>query len=172
MSVSVPRGFTLLELMVTITILAIVAGIGVPSFISTVENNRAQTASNNFFLSIIQARSEAVKRNQPVVLCKSSDGASCTTSGGWEQGWIAFVSTDATLDAGEPIFASYSAVSGNTTLRAVNGTDDTLSILSDGTTGFTEVFNICVDNDVDRGRTIDIAVTGRPSRELGASQCP
>ena len=166
------RGFTLLELVTTIAILAIVAGIGVPSFISTIQNNRVQAAANDFFLSIIQARSEAVKRNQAVVLCKSDDGASCTNAGGWEQGWIAFVSTDTTLDAGEPIFASYGALNGSTTLRAVNGSDDTLSILSDGSTGFNEVFNICVNTDTSRGRNIDISVTGRPARELGATQCP
>ena len=166
------RGFTLLELMVTIAILAIVAGIGVPSFIRTIENNRVQTAANNFFLSIIQARNEAVKRNAQVVLCKSDDGTGCVTSGDWEQGWIGFVSEDTTLDSGEPIFAVYDSLPNNATLRAVNGSDDTFVILSNGSTGFSEVFNVCIDADTGRGRTIDISVTGRPAREIGATQCP
>ena len=166
------RGFTLLELMVTIAILAIVAGVGVPSFVRTIENNRVQSAANNFFLSIIQARNEAVKRNAQVVLCKSDDGTACVTTGDWEQGWIGFVSSDTTLDSGEPIFAVYDALPGSTTLRAVNGSDDTLTILSDGTTGFAEVFNVCIDTDTERGRSVDISVTGRPAREIEATQCP
>jgi type IV fimbrial biogenesis protein FimT len=166
------RGFTLLELMVTIAIMAIVAGLAAPSFVLTIENNRVQTAANNFFLSVIQARNEAVKRNQPVVLCKSANGTSCTSSGDWEQGWIAFVSEDATLDAGEPIFAAYGKLPGEITLRAANGSDDTLSILSDGSTGFAEVFNVCTGSDVERGRSVDISVTGRPARELEATECP
>lgn len=168
------RGFTLLELMVTIAILAIVAGLSTPSFLRTIENNRAATASNDFALAIIQARSEAVKRNQPVAICKSSDGATCTNSDDWEQGWISFVDVDgdSILDGGDTIFAQHEALDGNTTLRAVNGTDSVLPILSDGTTGFLEVFDICVDTDTSRGRSIDLAVTGRPSRDVGATQCP
>ena len=166
------RGFTVLELMTTIAILAVVAGFGIPTFVTSIENTRAQTGANDFLLSIVQARNEAVKRNKSVVICKSSTGTGCASSGGWEQGWMSFVSTNATYESGEEIFASHLGLSGGTTLRAVSGHDDTLFFLSDGSTGFTETFNVCVDDDTSRGRSIDISVTGRPSRDTEATQCP
>lgn len=167
------RGFTLLELMITIAVAAIVAGIAVPSFQSLIENNRVQTQANTFFTSLIAARSEAVKRNHPVVLCKSADGASCTTGNNWEQGWLSFADADAdsVLDTGEDILQSYPSAPA-ITIRAVNGADDLLAYLSDGTVAAAETFNICTDSDTTRGRQIIITVTGRPSRDLGATACP
>jgi type IV fimbrial biogenesis protein FimT len=46
--------------------------------------------SNAFLSQLHLARSEAIKRNQRVAMCKSSDGALCADSGGWDQGWIVF----------------------------------------------------------------------------------
>jgi type IV fimbrial biogenesis protein FimT len=52
-----------------------------------------------------RARSEAIHRNARVLLCKSVDGASCATTGGYEQGWIVFqdANSNAALDAGEAV---------------------------------------------------------------------
>ncbi len=79
-------GFTLIELMVVISILAILLGIGVPSFRATIEGNRITTVANDLVGALQFARSEAVKRGTNVTLCSSSDQATC--SGAWADGWV------------------------------------------------------------------------------------
>ena len=103
------RGFTLIELIITVAIVAILLAIGVPSFQEMMRNNRVAAHTNDRLSSLNLARSEAIKRGVRVSLCKSSDGLSCATTGDWTQGWIVFVDTDndATVDAGENIPVSY-----------------------------------------------------------------
>ena len=80
------RGFTLIELVVTLTVAAILLAIAVPSFYDATLGSKLASYANNFVASVSLARSEAIKRNAAVTLCASSDGASCA-SGGWEQGF-------------------------------------------------------------------------------------
>jgi type IV fimbrial biogenesis protein FimT len=73
-------GFTLIELMVTLTVVAIMAGIGVPSFKSFIAGQKVKTASYDLMTSLMLARSEAVKRNTGVALTPDSATA-------WGGGW-------------------------------------------------------------------------------------
>lgn len=81
-------GFTLVELMIVIAILAVLAVIALPAFDSFILGSRLRTHSNDFAAAARLARSEALKRNGQVQLCMSADGATCTTAGSWEQGWL------------------------------------------------------------------------------------
>jgi len=98
-------GFTLIELMVAVTILAVLAMLAAPSFNEAILSNRLASYANTFMASAQLARSEAIKRNATVVMCRSADGASCATDGGWQQGWILWrdADNDDTVDAGEVI---------------------------------------------------------------------
>jgi len=87
------RAFTLIELMVTLTVLAILLVVAVPSFDGIRLSNRLTSYATELLASSQLARTEAIKRNAPVTLCVSSNGTSCATSGGWESGWIVLSGT-------------------------------------------------------------------------------
>ncbi|MGH6627967.1 MAG: GspH/FimT family pseudopilin [Burkholderiaceae bacterium] len=87
------RGFTLVELLTTVAVLAVLLMVAAPSFNEAILSNKLASFSNNFVASAQLARSEAIKRNATVTLCRSADGATCATSGGWQQGWIVMTGT-------------------------------------------------------------------------------
>ncbi|MFB1486230.1 MULTISPECIES: GspH/FimT family pseudopilin [unclassified Thiocapsa] len=80
------HGFTLLELMMTIAIVAIFAGIGVPSFTRTIANHRVHAAASDLQTALWRTRSEAIRLNRDVTLQPASSEA------GWEGGWVALPS--------------------------------------------------------------------------------
>lgn len=82
-------GFTLIELMVTIAVLAVLTTIAFPSFQSSMRSNRVATASNQLIALISFARSEAVRSKSLTQLCTSADGTTC--SGDWNDGWLVWV---------------------------------------------------------------------------------
>ena len=75
-------GFTLIELIIAMTIFGILAAIAVPSFTSLIANHRASVAASDLYFSLALARSEATKRNARVTLAPTTAGAS-----GWNDGW-------------------------------------------------------------------------------------
>lgn len=94
------RGFTLLELLVTLTVASILVSVGVPGFIDIVRNNRAATNANELVSALSIARSEAIRRGARISVCRSDDAATC--DGTWADGWIVFVDTAAT-DTAAPV---------------------------------------------------------------------
>lgn len=84
----------MVELMVTIAILAILIGLAVPSFNSLIISNRITSHANELIASLQIARSEAIRNNARVVMCASTDAATCTGGPNWTNGWIVFVDAD------------------------------------------------------------------------------
>jgi type IV fimbrial biogenesis protein FimT len=133
-------GFTLIEMMVTISVLAILVSLAAPSFRENLVRNRAGAISNEFTSSISKARVEAVNRNVCVSICRSTLVPSTTTSQprcdsgtNWNNGWIAFVNTacDDTID--EPIAEDLVLASGpfNTDFSLISsGTNQTKLMFS------------------------------------------
>lgn len=96
------RGFTLVELMITLALAAIILSLAVPGFQDIIRNNRAATQANELVAALGLARSEAVRRGARVSLCPSTDQASCTGGTDWADGWIVFLDTAAN-DASPPV---------------------------------------------------------------------
>ena len=85
------HGFNLVELMTTITVLAIVLAIAVPSFRDVIHRNQVSSASNELLASLAYARTEAITHGQLVSMCHSSTGTSCTSGGAvLDTGWIVY----------------------------------------------------------------------------------
>jgi type IV fimbrial biogenesis protein FimT len=72
------RGFTLIELMIVVTLLAVMLGIGIPSFRGFIAGQRVKTAAYDFATALLVARSEAIKRNTTVTIAPT---------GSWIGGW-------------------------------------------------------------------------------------
>lgn len=99
-------GFTLIELMVTVAIAAILASLAVPSFRSMLVKRAVVAAADAMISDLRYARSEALKRSNFVSLCASSNGTSCFGAGAvWKSGWIVFIDAngDGSWDAGDEI---------------------------------------------------------------------
>ncbi len=94
------RGFTLTELMIVVTVFAVLVGAALPSYNEFVRNQRVKTVSFDLFSSLVQARSEAITRNAAVTLAP-------VTSGTWTSGWTV-------KDAGGTLLRNQDAVPGIT----------------------------------------------------------
>lgn len=98
-------GHTLLETMVVMAVCLAMLSTGAPALGGWINSSRVQTGIQALATSLSLARSEAIKRNARVVVCKSSTGKSCETAIGWEQGWIVFhdENNNAIVDSGEQL---------------------------------------------------------------------
>lgn len=83
-------GFTLIELIVTVSMVAILMSIAVPSFKKMIDDNRLSTGTNELVSALILARSEALKRSQNVTVCASTDQTTCSGKD-FAAGWLVFV---------------------------------------------------------------------------------
>ncbi|MDT8385069.1 MAG: GspH/FimT family pseudopilin [Gammaproteobacteria bacterium] len=131
------NGFTLIELAITLAIAAIVLAIAVPSYQTSVQNNRRTTAVNDLATALQLARSTAISRRVTTTVCKSSDGATCPIGGGsgdWSQGWMVFTdaNNNATLDAGETLLRVHSALAGTATFVGNNNVVNSVSFSPQG----------------------------------------
>src|ERR1700752_4963319 len=118
------KGFTLLELMTAIAVMAVLLSVGVPSFIQIIRNNRITAQTNEMVAALNLARSESVKRGTPVSVCSSTDNATCAGSGTWGTGWIVFTDAGAAgqVNAGDEVLQVWPAVQGGLQLNSVAGT--------------------------------------------------
>ncbi|MEH6616960.1 MAG: GspH/FimT family pseudopilin [Porticoccus sp.] len=185
------EGFTLIELMITVALVAILLALSAPYFRETITSNKIGAEANNLMASFNLARSTAARLNQPVALCKSADGVDCTTDDNWEQGWITFndLNMDGAVDSGgvELVIQEYSPLPTGYTLRSTAQFSDLVTFLpqgnargGSGTLDETSSFRICAtdaseEEDDDKARQVFINVTGRIRSQKGLDpgvDCP
>lgn len=171
------RGFTLIELLVTMAVAAILLTIAIPNYQTFMLNSRMSSKSNDLLAALQLARSEAIKRNSRVTLCKGTGGA-CVTAGTWAQGWMVFNDdgTVGTLDGTDQPIQIFPALAGSSTLGATANIGDFISYLPTGmpnlAVGTTATLTLCPGVAGANGRDIEIVAAGRARIINPAAACP
>jgi len=163
------RGFTLLELMITVGILILVIGIGIPSFKGVLESNRATTAANDLVGSLLAARSEAVKRERTVSIVPNPN---------WNAGWITFedLNGDGSQDGGDTLLFNHSNDSEGVAITANGGVAAAITYNAVGRTSrpdpldtSTDYFDMIIG---DSARKVCLTLIGRPFVVEKGEDCP
>lgn len=172
-------GFTLVEVMVTLSVLAILAALALPSFQGTIRSNRVTTENNQLLAALNYARTEAIKTRAIAEVCPSGDGATCDVD--WNKGWIVWsdIDRDGTLtDASEVLRYQTGnpqlvVTGGAIGAAAVRFSGRGLPLLPAGTVYPANVITlhpVVCESGVEHVRAVQVARTGQVRTARGA--CP
>lgn len=108
-------GFSLIELLVVVALIAVLLGVAAPAFVDTVRDNRLRTELFALRATLNNARSEALARRMPVFVCETANSTTCSSTGAWTAGFLAYADADgdSAPDPNEVFIA-----------RQIDGTDD------------------------------------------------
>lgn len=164
-------GFTLVELIITLTIAGILLALAVPAMQTFILDQRLTTQANDFIADLNLARSEAVRRAASVTVCKQGGtvaSPSCSTSAAWSVGRIVYVDTDSdsTLDSSETVLRVRESLDGTSnTLNAIPSSTNSIVFAGTGLTTLssgTEIaMRLCDSRGASKAVTVWINSTGR-----------
>jgi len=168
-------GFTLLELIVTLAVAAIILSVGVPSFRGVIMDNRLVSQSNQFVTSVKMARSAAVRYQRPATVCSSDnfDAAvpTCSADNDWSNGWIVWVDKNRdSLTTANEIISVFGPINDASTLSSTTSSSFTYDARGFGTAGAGNL-TLCDSRTDEMGRIIKVNSVGRTnvSREACTS---
>lgn len=161
-------GFTLIELMVTIAVLAIVMAIAIPNFRGLINSNRLTTQANELVATLQYARSEAVRANGRVTVCPTSDGSTCSGSD-----WGSVI---VMLNRDNTVLRELHGRAGSALTADVNDvvfSPDGLARDSNGLLATANI-NVCIDTTqpTDNQRVVALASGSRISVGHASGACP
>lgn len=171
------KGLTLVELMVTLAVLAILMALAIPELSPFIARRRAESQADALASSMRFARMEAIKRGQRIAVCPIQDAhaqsLSCSGStANWTNGWVIFVDDDAdsNISDQEPVlkvqqaFPSGSSITSNGNSKAIVFKPNGLLTLGDaGTIQITPRPNDSGENQAQTNRCVALSMTGRVS---------
>ena len=151
-------GFTLVELMVTVSIAGILLGFGVPAMQEIFMTQRVKTAASDAHLSLLLARSEAIKRNQNIVI---------DTASNWENGWNVKVQADSTVLRTQDPFSGVKIECNTDADDAAETCPSTVTFTRTGRTSSFVEFRLFIDgNNKVFARCVTISLSGVPRVEV------
>jgi type IV fimbrial biogenesis protein FimT len=154
------KGFTLMELLFTIAVAAIILSVGVPGFMSFIDNNRAVTHTNDLVTALNLGRSEATRRGSTVIVCSSVGGTSCDGDEDWSTGWVV-----RTAGAGGQLLRSWPERSGGAGVIVEKNNLSQFQFLARGSVaGTAPSFEVRLDKCKGaQGRDVEVNGAGRVS---------
>ena len=175
------RGFTLIELMIVLVVLAATLSAGAPSMQALLHQNRLGSAANRLLGAINLARSEAVMRNVPVSICPSVMAATGAPvcSGIFADGWIVFSNADKdkVIDAGTDeilkVFAGLPPGYSLTNRAGTRAASELINYLPDGSSHRNRTLLLCSPATVRvQPLCFVINIVGRPRLARDWGECP
>lgn len=163
-------GFTLIEMLVVLSVVCILVATALPTVRGMVAAVRMRQAAGDFFSDMTFARSEAIKTNSRVAICKTLDGQQCVAMGGWEHGWMVFRdhNNSGTRELSEEIVKSNVITQPAVIVRGNGNVSRYVSFTSLGTTQLLSgafqagTFTICpLADTIAEGRQLIINAVGR-----------
>lgn len=169
-------GFTLIELVITLAVGAILLGLAFPSFSAILHKNRINSAAINLYVALNTARNEAVKKRSAVSVCPSADGSACVTSNiDWSVGWIVFddVNGDGARQSSEAIITVSPAPHSQVEMQAGGAAASFVRFNSTGDASTTSgEFRICHSNSIVYSKLVSVSLVGRiESTERTLADC-
>ncbi len=176
------KGFTIVELMFTLAIAAILLTIGMPSFSGIIKNNRQITLLNEFTSYFHYAKSQAVTLGIPVTLCqRNAAGTNCDASASWDNGWIVFIddNADGDFDDDGDTNLCESDADDDCLLKIHGAIDSDMDITSTSTgvtinaRGFTSAstFTFCDSRGISEAKAKTLSKTGRMQTSAQSLTC-
>jgi type IV fimbrial biogenesis protein FimT len=178
LSYSQQKGFTMVELMVTLVVAAVVLTIAIPSFQNMIRSSLLASGAENLTASLNLARAKAIMARRDVRMCPSTDGTSCASGGSWTGGWIIFVDEDGNgSPASTELFQARGAMDSRISLTPP--TDFTQSIefkptgivYGNGNPGKNGTFTLCSGDYHKYSRLVSISASGRVTTRKQADLC-
>jgi type IV fimbrial biogenesis protein FimT len=159
-------GFTLVEMMIVTSIVAILLAIGVPSFRYVTTSNRATTEINGLLGDLQFARAEAIREGQQIDVCATTNGSSCVTSGTtWNNGWLVMSGTN--ILRIQPAFTSLDTLQSDHSIKVVSFSREGFS--SGLPSAITFTLNDSTSNAQYR-RCLSVTIIGALSTQIGGKQ--
>ncbi len=157
-------GFSLVEMLIVLAMMGILSSYALPSFSKLINSHRQNTVLLQLFSHNQLARSEAIKQNQSVILCKSDNGQQCTPSAQWQNGWIVFADLDNNkqLSGTEPLIYSFQNHNPSLSLSYKGfGSHNYIRYYPDGRSSTNGSFILCTPEGNVTARSLIISRTGR-----------
>jgi len=163
-------GFSLLELMVTVSIMAILISLGVPAFQDFSLKQRLNAAVNALQNDLLLARAQAIHRDMHVVACPGAASSECTGKTNWSEGWIVFGDSneDNNFQNGEPVLRLGQKIE-NVMIHSSTGRTNFRFYPNGTAPGSNGSISLCGQGGPKRARKLVISNLGRIRRDVPKS---